>query len=276
MANGKSLHLGVNEVSPGAYGGWSGPLNACEADAADMLALATAAGFSGTKLVTADVTRDNVLREFRAAAAELVAGDIFLVTYSGHGGQVPDRNNDEDDHLDETLCLYDGQLIDDELYERWAAFNTGVRILVLCDSCHSGTVTRDAIATATPATTAIAAVTTTSYGARALPYELGGRAYRAKQELYDGLQKQAPPRESDIGASVLLISGCQDPQTSMDGPFNGAFTGALLRTWNSGTFDGSYRSFHRKIQRALPLTQQPNLVTLGSGPGFAEQRPFTI
>jgi hypothetical protein len=37
----------------------------------------------------------------------------------------------EADKLDETWCLYDGQLIDDELYLELGKFATGVRILVL-------------------------------------------------------------------------------------------------------------------------------------------------
>ena len=62
----------------------------------------------------------------------------------------------------------------------------------------------------------------------------------------------------------------------MDGPFNGAFTGALLRIWNFGHFKGTYRTFHRKIQRLLPATQQPNLMMYGSGKSFARQHPFKI
>ena len=42
---------------------------------------------------------------------------------------------------DETWCIYsDRQLVDDELYSLWAQFAAGVRIFVLSDSCHSGTV----------------------------------------------------------------------------------------------------------------------------------------
>ena len=52
----------------------------------------------------------------RGAAKALKPGDLFFLTYSGHGGQVPDVTGDEDDKQDETWCLYDGQLIDDELY----------------------------------------------------------------------------------------------------------------------------------------------------------------
>ena len=32
-ATGLSLHVGLNAVDPAHYAGWSGPLNACEADA---------------------------------------------------------------------------------------------------------------------------------------------------------------------------------------------------------------------------------------------------
>jgi metacaspase-1 len=65
-----------------------------------------------------------------------------LLTYSGHGGQVPDTNNDEVDRVDETWCLYDRQFLDDELYYFLSKFKEGVRILVFIDCCHSGTVIR--------------------------------------------------------------------------------------------------------------------------------------
>ena len=36
MAKGLALTIGLNSVDPKHYGGWSGELNACEADAEDM------------------------------------------------------------------------------------------------------------------------------------------------------------------------------------------------------------------------------------------------
>ncbi len=39
-ARGVSLHVGLNAVSAAAYGGWDGPLAACEFDANDMAAIA--------------------------------------------------------------------------------------------------------------------------------------------------------------------------------------------------------------------------------------------
>ena len=137
-----SLHIGLNTVSASAYGGWDGPLAACEFDANDMAALARAQGIKANVLLTKKGTRAKTLAGIRAAAKSLRAGDLFFLTYSGHGGQVPDVTGDEADKQDETWCLYDGQLIDDELYFELSRFAAGVRILVLSDSCHSGTVTR--------------------------------------------------------------------------------------------------------------------------------------
>ena len=117
-----SLHIGLNAVSGSAYGGWTGPLAACEFDANDMAAIAKSRGMKPTVLLTKKATRSAVLAGMRGAAKTLGAGDLFFLSYSGHGGQVPDVTGEEADKKDETWCLYDGQLIDDELYLELAAF----------------------------------------------------------------------------------------------------------------------------------------------------------
>lgn len=138
-AKGHALAIGLNSVDPAHYGGWSGQLYGCEPDANDMCQIALDQGFKATTLLTKDATRQAVLDKLADLAAELKSGDLLVVSYSGHGGQVVDQNGDEADGLDETWCLYDGQLIDDEVYGAWMKFKEGVRILVFCDSCHSGT-----------------------------------------------------------------------------------------------------------------------------------------
>ena len=145
MPKGRAILIGLNSVNPAHYDGWSGPLNACEADAESMREIAKAQGLTVTALLTKKATRDNVTKALAAAAKTLGDGDFLLLTYSGHGGQVPDINSDEDDSLDETWCLYDGQLIDDELSTAFAEFKHGVRIFVLSDSCHSGSVIKMAL-----------------------------------------------------------------------------------------------------------------------------------
>lgn len=275
MPTGLSLHIGLNSIDPGHYGGWSGKLNACEADAEDTAALARAAGFETSTLLTKDGTRKAVLGWLEEAAGRLQAGDIFLVLYSGHGGQVPDPSGEEPDSMDETWCLYDGQVVDDELYAAYGRFQAGVRGLVLSDSCHSGSVVKRAFYKAQheqlPLDAAGAAY-------KYVPPEVSLRSYRSNRDFYDSLRIDLGPKgESDPQASVRLISGCQDNQYSQDGTFNSAFTAALLQVWADGRFKGDYAEFHRQIQEQLPPTQSPNHLVVGAhDPAYDAQKPFTI
>jgi metacaspase-1 len=289
-----SLHIGLNLVSAAAYAGWTGPLAACEFDAQDMAAIARGKKMKASVLLTKQATRAAVLKALRAAAKALKKGDLFFLTYSGHGGQVPDANRDESDGQDETWCLYDGQLIDDELYLELSRFAAGVRVLVFSDSCHSGTMTR-----AGPPTPGVAAAPRP----RLMPPTVGLRVYAQHQAFYDKLQadvaKAAGGKPVDPDAAlaqvaltgsaatatalvgsfkpaVLLISGCQDNQTSMDGDHNGAFTEQLLRVWNQGRFTGDYAQLHARIRANLPPSQSPNLFTLGPAASFLKQQPFTV
>jgi hypothetical protein len=271
MAKGHSLAIGLNLVDPKHYGGWSGPLSACEADAADMVQVASAQGFTTKKLLTKDATRKAVLAGLADAAAALQDGDIFFLSYSGHGGQIPDRNGDEVDGADETWCLYDGQLVDDELYKALGAFKQGVRIIVLSDSCHSGTVTK------APIVEEDARRERPRY--RAMPPAIALRTYRDNKEMYDPILTSEDLRaaEQRVRASVILISGCQDSQLSSDGTFNGLFTGTLLRVWNNAGFKKSYRDFWRAIVRRMPADQTPNYYRVGKADSdFEHQRPFTV
>ena len=139
----QSLHIGVNQVDPAHYDGWDGKLGGCENDAATMRDIATRDGFTTKTLLTRHATAANVLAEISSAARQLVAGDVFLLTYAGHGAQVPNVSGDNEiDEQDETVVLYDRMLIDDEFDQAFSGFAAGVDIVMLSDSCHSGTVSR--------------------------------------------------------------------------------------------------------------------------------------
>jgi hypothetical protein len=282
---GVSLHLGLNAVDPDHYGGWDGQLAGCENDANDMEALAASRGFTTSTMLTTAATAETASAAIAAAAEALAAGDIFLLTYSGHGGQVPDTNGDEGDHQDETWVLHDRELVDDELWALYGRFARGVRIVVLSDSCHSGTVTRELHYRETylPHTAAIGAAgdaTADQLRTKCLPKEVEERTYAAHRELYDGIQRSLPPgggNKGDIGADVLLISGCADNQTSGDGPRNGVFTGNLLRVWQHGAFKGSYRELFQKLSPLMPSSQSPNYYRVGTvDEAFDRQAAFTI
>ena len=286
----RSLHIGLNLVSAAAYEGWTGPLAACEFDANDMAAIARSKAMKPTVLLTKKATRAAVLASLRAGARALQPGDLFFMSFSGHGGQVGDSNGDEPDKKDETWCLYDGQLIDDELYFELSRFAAGVRLLVLSDSCHSGSVTREVRPPPPPP----------NQRAKLMPDAVALRVYTRHQAFYDKLQADvrqaagkaavdpdqalalvggAAQAAAVVGVfkpAVVLISGCQDNQTSMDGDHNGAFTEQLLKVWNNGAFNGNHRAFHSRIRAALPASQSPNLYVLGPAATMLAQTPFTV
>lgn len=269
MSNGISLHIGLNVIDPDVYG-TDGALRGCENDANAMAKIARQMKYSNVNLLLSQsATRNAVINAIRSAAQTLNSGDIFFLTYSGHGSTVTDRNGDETDRQDETWCLYDGQLVDDELYNLWGYFKAGVRIIVLSDSCHSGTVTKEL-----------------SYGLvngenrssdklyRFLPTEFSNIEFKANEERYNAIPK---PNKADLACTVKLISGCQDNQLSSDGRVNGLFTEKLLKVWNNGAFTQNYAAFHKAIVKLLPSDQTPNLYTIGkSNPTFDNQKPFTV
>jgi hypothetical protein len=288
-----SLHLGLNAVDPAHYEGWDGKLSACEFDARDLAELARSRRMASTILLTSDATRAKMLKTIRSAARKLKKGDLFFLTYSGHGGQVKDVSGDEADKRDETWCLFDAELIDDELHYELSRFAPGVRILVLSDSCHSGTVTREARPVTDPARP--------NARSRLMPPDIAQRTYEAHKDFYDGLQKDLERRAGKAGVgdpdtaldkvavssrltaivnkfkpAAILISGCQDNQTSMDGDRNGAFTEQVLRVWKNGTFHGNYAQFHAAVKAGMPATQTPNFFVLGPAARFVRQTPFSV
>lgn len=283
MPKGLSIHIGVNEVDENKYG-TKAELKNPENDAATMAELARANKFNViSTLLSKDATSEKVTAALKEAASQLTNGDMLLFTYAGHGSQVPDKNGDEPDRRDETWVLYDRQLIDDELHELFGTFAEGVRILMLSDSCHSGTVARqlplflaDPELERTFDTSDPAEVRTR---VRVLPQEAQFRNYQQEQQVYDEIQRSLPSLDQqEIRADVLLISGCQDNQTSSDGAgINGLFTETLLKTWKNGVFQGTYSSLHRQVVEAMPFYQTPNLFQSGQATSrFLAQAPFAI
>ena len=273
MKKGISLHIGLNYVDPKHYDGWDGELFACEADADDMTALARSRGFKTQTILRKNATSRSVTAAIGRAARALKKGDIFFLTYSGHGGQVADLNGDEGsfgdtlDKKDETWCLFDRQVVDDELAALYAKFKSGVRILVLSDSCHSGSVVRK-----------VEAMPRAQGRARLMPPPKAASVYEKNKKIYDKIQRSVTGAEKqDIKATVILISGCQDRQLSRDGEFNGAFTGMLKTIWDNGAFRGGYRFFRDNIAARMSVDQIPNYFVTGApNKDFENEQPFTI
>ena len=310
MVRGKSIHIGLNFVDPDAYNGWDGQLNGCVNDATGLKGVADSLGYDSIILLNSAATSLRVIQEIARAAQMLQTDDILLLTYSGHGGQVIDADGDEVDAKDETWVLYDREVIDDELYSLWSQFAPGVRIFVLSDSCHSGTVAKQTMAEdveqvrktrrrrgnkqAHMSKTRNSTQPQWEDKRKAMPLDIERQVNDRDREMYDTLQLIAGCRDrrhrllrrkttepaatvGQIAASVLLISGCQDNQFSYDGNYYGQFTGTLLQVWNNGMFQGDYQKFHQDILDLMPPEQSPNYFTVGANyPAFEQQKPFTI
>lgn len=270
MARGFALTIGLLEVDPDCYEGWPGIMRVCDADARDMAQLLED-GFSCSTLISAKATRAAVIAEIRSAAQTMAAGDLFVLFYSGHGSFVPDLDDDEAKQSDQTWCLYDGQLIDDELYVLWSEFAKGTRIVVLSDSCYSGSIIKQLAMTlgedAAPGLV------------KAIPPDIARMTYEANKASYDQILapfKVDDPRQ-DVKARVILISACEEHTEAREGPVNSVFTAALKRVWNNGAFNGSYDQFHQAIQQAITNGQVPMLAYAGTQiPSLAAERVFRI
>ncbi len=277
MAKGLSLHIGLNAIDPKHYGGWKGKLLACENDARAMQKLAERAGFRPTTLLTRRATRKSVFKQIEKAAEKLRSGDYFLITYAGHGSQIKDKSGDEDDAKDETWLLYDAQVLDDELHRQYGKFKKGVRIMIVSDSCHSGTISGFAKPTKlTKKERRRLKRLRKKYRVRYMDQGQAYKTYQQNQAFYDKLLTSLKDTEADqVQASIRLLSAAQDHQLASDGRKNGLFTRQLLKTWRRGRFNGGLKDFHKQIRRRLSgYDQDPNLLIHGRVD--KGERPFDI
>jgi hypothetical protein len=291
MAQGYALCIGLNKVSTAHYDGWDGALSVCERDAKDMQKMAKKMGYKTAILLTKNATSKNVLQEIDKAASTLKSGDIFFLYYSGHGGnEIPDINKDEIEELadevdgyDETWCLYDRQLIDDILYQRWFSFKKGVRILVISDSCFSGDIVK--IMGGRRQRSKLL-----GKNIKKMPEQIGHRVFQKNAKAYKAFNKsETPLRKSKIkklppakiAATVRQISSSSEYQPSYaattEFPRNSFFTAVFKTIFKNGTYKGSYNQFVKKLKQQMPYDQQPNHQVLGQPSAtFDNQSPLMI
>lgn len=153
--------------------------------------------------------------------AKVPEDGLFIFTYSGHGGQYNKSSSakDETDGKDEFLCLYDGALIDNDL---WTIFgNCKGRAVCIYDCCHSGTMYR-------------------------LPHEL-----EEGDEAEDRLPLERPffakyENVRDVARRMLVVSGCGEETVSWGDSLNGGvLTAAMKKNFNKCL---TYREWWNKFK----------------------------
>ncbi|MBX3012191.1 MAG: caspase family protein [Caldilineaceae bacterium] len=239
----KALLVGLCQVSPAAYGGWDGVngCEGCELDVENVEKILTPLGYTIQRLTTAAATKAAILTALEEAAEVLLSGDRLVFYYAGHGGQQPDPDKDEDDGHDETLLAYDGEITDDELNTIWLKFQRGVRILMLSDSCNSGTNYRGIRSVFTPTP----------------------------------IQPLSANTRAIMLAELIHMGGCRDGFTSSGYKEGGAFTIALTNAWNGGAFVGTYRNLYDAIVATVDSGQAPQYNEYGMvSDSFRNERAF--
>jgi hypothetical protein len=244
-----SIHVGVND--PGGECGGDSVLAHSEDTAGRMAGLAVRAGYGSVLMLRgAEATRRAVRDALSGAAETLGAGDVLFVSFSGHGEPVANHGEGERKRLDETWCLHDGGLPDDDLVEHWRAFAPGVRIVVVSESCHGGRSVRgDEPSGAPPAR-----------DRRRSAAETAGFTMR-------------PPRDADgIRASVLVLAACNEQRPTRAG----VFARHLFAVWADGAYRGTFRDLYLELRRRMGADSlEPHILMLGApDPDFLLEPAF--
>lgn len=243
----KALCIGIND-----YPGTANDLSGCINDANDWATELAKQGFTVTKLLDAAATKAAMVAAIGGIIEGATKGDSLIITYSGHGTWVPDSSGDEPDGRDEALCPHDltskGALLDDEIHDLFARRAAGVRIVLLSDSCHSGSVTRGSEEDVDPGVPRI----------RFMPPE----AWMSKKNRPPASLRSAATRSGfSRSGGDLLLAGCLDTEYSYDTRFNGrangAFTYYALKALRDIKPTATYEKWFKAIRAYLPSTRLP-------------------
>jgi hypothetical protein len=228
----RALCTGIND-----YPGSDNDLNGCLNDARNWDNLFTALGFEVTRLEDNAVTINNFYEMAKKILEKALPGEWVVIQYSGHGTFTVDMSGDEVDGYDEALFLFDGLFLDDRFQQLLSNIQIGVHILIILDSCFSGTATR----------------------------KINSKAVVVRPKFVypswiDKMPKQMKP-VTKIGENAMveiLMSGAADIEYSYDAYIDGKSTGAFsyyaINTYKSGmTFD----EWYTEIRKHLPSSRYP-------------------
>jgi metacaspase-1 len=257
----KGLLIGIN------YIGTSFELGGCIDDATNLKQfLVYNRYFEANDLVTMSdkavgnlyPTKANILKQLNelvnfASADENKDKDVYLfLSYSGHGAYLQDKNGDEDDNNDEVLCPVDcdkvGYIVDDNLKADFIdKLPSNVKLTILVDACHSGTV-----------------------------MDLRYQYLKKKKTIVNG-------KVTDSKCTVCMISGCTDSQTSSDAwlpnvisskyEAQGAMTASFLYNFKDGI---NYTQLITNMRNWLKNKRFTQIPQLTSGRSINLNDPFLL
>lgn len=226
--------VGLTSVNSAYYNGWVGECPGCDFDAQSIYTRTANSGMTSTLIMNQDATWKNVKANVLLSARGMKRGDLLIIMMSSHGGQLPDDNGDEADGIDETICLWDGAVRDDEVLKLIKALPPGLRIVLINDQCHSeGNFSA-----------ALRAVQ------RGVTFGLCGKTV-ARPLLKAG----------DYDGQVIQFAGCREATYSYGSDMGGTWTQTLLATL---TPDSTWRTWFEAAAAKMPAQQIPVWVEFGN------------
>jgi hypothetical protein len=240
----KALLIGIN------YIGTSSQLNGCINDVNSLkTTLTTKYGFSADadmiKIITDETvqkpTRVNILAAFKQLLESGVEGDLLFFAFSGHGSSTFDANRDEvAGGKDEMIITSDSKgIVDDELKSLIQSYlKKNVTLFALFDCCFSGTVLD-------------------------LKYQY--------LDSLDNDNSTVNSNEAETIGNVIMISGCNDNQTSADAYINAKYQGAMTWAFLSTLSESpakqqlSWRALLTQMRDKLKTSKYEQLPQLSTG-----------
>lgn len=210
------LTYGLDRVDPKAYDGWTGECPGCTLDALNACDKYSSRGLTMVPLLDNAASLDRICEEADELTRDFEPRDLFVIHGSSHGGRIPDLDGDEKDGYDETICLWDGELVDDRVWQLLNALPI-CRVLLVTDSCHSDTVAKTQLPMPRP-------------------------ALLLSNEHGLALHMQ-----------LIHVAGCNDPNVSYGSTAGGWLTNAWLKALDEAH---DYRHWFKRTKVRMPIIRQ--------------------
>lgn len=234
----KDIHIGSIGID---YRGTPNQLNGCVLDLNHRQVWAEKFAVQRRVCAEKSATFEGITNMVLSLFEGMNEGDLAIITRSGHGTRVPDRNGDEVSGFDSAFVPYDyqrGLYLDDD----WAALmgrrKHGTFVLLLDDFCHSGTAARGFQA---------------EHDRQAKPrfvhfHELVSQQNGLCPKIADALMARERPRGGEsVPEGVVSITGCKDTEYSYDTSDGGAFTLSSERAWRQLPIGASLADWYAKL-----------------------------
>jgi len=240
-------------------------LKSADKDAQAMAAFAEKRGFvlvgpDGTQapFLSEQAKKNDIMGAVTNVATELEDGDILLFFYSGHGATLPVAEGSSFQQQRETWSLLDGRLWDLEWDHLMGEFKSGVRLVLVSDSCYSGGFGPPEAMDPRETKASDCSITKVLRGDCFKDYATDSVKEFARLKAALG---EKPP----LRARALLLAACQANQLACAEPEYGHFTHALLEVVDIPNL--SYKAFYRQVRRKFAgrSTQSPFWWLAGPG-----------